>query len=438
MARFLVGTVPYVGHVNQAFPIVRELVRRGHDVWWYTGKAFIKKVEGAGARYIPMQNSPDFSDKDLDEAFPGRKGLTGLTKLKFELKHIFIDSGVGQFRDFKQILTKFPADVLLCERAFLGASIINEMSGIPWASYSISILPFNSRDTAPVGLGLLPNATHVGHLRNRFINWLSTEVLFRDVNIYANQVRASLSLPPLKTSFFDAAVSPFLYLQGTTQEFEYPRSDLPPQVHFVGPFLPDPPTDFTIPNWWSDLESDRPVIHVTQGTVTRDPTDLIVPTLKALAQQDVLVIVTTGGLPVDCVKLDPLPSNVRIERFLPHYYLMPKVDVLISNAGYVAVQIALANGVPLVAAGKTEEKAEISNRIAWAGVGINLKTQRPSPSQIRNAVVKLLHEPHFKKNALAIKEIFAKHNAPVEAAMLLEQLAKDKKPIYHNYEGIRQ
>ena len=435
MARFLVGTVPYVGHVNQAFPIVRELVLRGHEVWWYTGKGFSNKVKDAGARYIPMQSAPDFSDRDLDTVFPGRKGLTGLTKLKFELKHIFIDSGVGQFQDIQKILAEFPADVMLCERAFLGGLLVHEKCGIPWAAYSISILPFNSRDTAPVGLGLLPDNSPIGRLRNRFLNWFSTEVLFRDVNVYANQVRASLDLPPLKTSFFDAAVSPFLYLQGTTQEFEYPRSDLPPQVHFVGPFLPDPPSDFTFPKWWSDLDSGRPVIHVTQGTVTRDPTNLIVPTLKGLAEQDVLVIVTTGGLPVDSVKLDPLPINARIERFLPHYYLMPKVDILISNAGYVAVQIALANGVPLIAAGKTEEKAEISNRVAWAGVGISLETQQPSPSQIRNAVLKLLNEPYYKENAQAIKEKFARHNAPMEAAMLLERLAKEKKPIYRTDEG---
>jgi UDP:flavonoid glycosyltransferase YjiC (YdhE family) len=32
MARFLIGTIPVVGHVSPAVPIARELVKRGHEV----------------------------------------------------------------------------------------------------------------------------------------------------------------------------------------------------------------------------------------------------------------------------------------------------------------------------------------------------------------------------------------------------------------------
>ncbi|MBF2066628.1 MAG: hypothetical protein IGS39_19730 [Calothrix sp. C42_A2020_038] len=35
MARFLIGTLPAVGHVNPALPIARKLIERGHEVWWY-------------------------------------------------------------------------------------------------------------------------------------------------------------------------------------------------------------------------------------------------------------------------------------------------------------------------------------------------------------------------------------------------------------------
>ena len=79
MARFLMGTVPYVGHINQACPIARKLVQRGHEVWWYTGKGFQSKVEAAGARYLPMKTPPDFSNQDLDVVFPGRKANESAT-----------------------------------------------------------------------------------------------------------------------------------------------------------------------------------------------------------------------------------------------------------------------------------------------------------------------------------------------------------------------
>jgi len=75
-------------------------------------------------------------------------------------------------------------------------------------------------------------------------------------------------------------------------------------VHFIGPFLPEPPRDFTVPRWWGELASGRSVVHVTQGTATTDPNQLIVPTLKALANENVLVVATTGGKPVTTVELD--------------------------------------------------------------------------------------------------------------------------------------
>jgi MGT family glycosyltransferase len=218
-------------------------------------------------------------------------------------------------------------------------------------------------------------------------------------------------------------------LQGGTPAFEYPRSDLPPQVHFIGPLLPEPPARFTPPSWWPDLQAGRPVILVTQGTVATQSEQLIVPTIEALADLDVLVVATTGGKPVESVKLDMLPSNVRIERFIPYHQLLPHVDVMVTNGGYGGVQLALAHGVPLVAAGETEEKPEICARIAWAGVGINLKTKSPGPAQVRMAVNTLLHDPSYRQRAQAVQADFARHNAPCEAAALLEQLAATQQSV---------
>jgi MGT family glycosyltransferase len=274
-----------------------------------------------------------------------------------------------------------------------------------------------------------PDASAIGRLRNRCLNWVFQQGLFRDVDVYINQIRGSLGLPPYQQGFLDAAVSPFLYLQGTVPAFEYPRSNLPPQVHFIGPFLPDPPTSFTPPVWWDELQGGKPVIHVTQGTVSTKADDLIVPTIQALADEDVLVVATTGGEPIESIKLPQLPANIRIEKFIPHYHLLPHVDVMVTNGGYNGVHVALANGVPLVAAGQTEEKPEICTRVQWAGVGINLKTKTPTPTQIKNAVKKILAEPHYRQKAKLLSADIGRYDAPTLAATLLEQLAATKQPV---------
>ncbi|BDA74974.1 glycosyl transferase [Rivularia sp. IAM M-261] len=430
MARFLIGTVPAVGHVNPALPIARKLVERGHEVWWYTGKLFQPKIEATGACYVPMNKGLDASDfENLPKSlWEQREKLKGFAQFKYDIKTFMIDPTVSQMQDYVDILRSFPADVLLSDSFFLAGGWVSEQQSLPYAEFSTSVLAVGSRDTAPFGLGFTPNASKLGHLRNDVLNWILQRVLLRDVINHTNDIRASVGLLPHNKIFFDK-ISPFLYLQGTVPSFEYPRSDLPPQVHFVGPFLSSSPTDFIPPAWWDDLKAGKPVIHVTQGTVSANPNDLIVPTLQALAHEDVLVIATTGGYPIENIKLQEYPTNARIEPFIPHFHLLPHVDIMITNGGYNAVQMALANGVSLVVAGKTEDKPEVGARVEWSGVGINLKTKTPAPAKIKDAVKKILSSYHYRQKAKSIGDEISHYDAPTNAATLLEQLAETKQPV---------
>jgi len=295
----------------------------------------------------------------------------------------------------------------------------------------MSALPFSSRDTAPFGLGLQPDNSPLGRVRIGALNWLSKNVLMKDVTVHLDRARESVGLPAKGQDFFSAALSPFLYLQGTTPSFEYPRRDLPSQVHFIGTFLPPAPADFTPPSWLTDLDRGQPVVHVTQGTVATEASDLLLPTIQALADEDVLLVATTGGQPVETITLNPIPANVRIESFLPHAHLLPHVDVMVTNGGFNGVQIALANGVPIITAGQTEEKPEICARVEWSGTGINLKTSRPTSAQIRDAVKTVLASPSYKQKAQQMKMEIDLYNSSVIAVGLLEKLAATKQPVWN-------
>ncbi len=61
------------------------------------------------------------------------------------------------------------------------------------------------------------------------------------------------------------------------------------------------------------VQGSQPVVLVTQGTVATDPEALIVPTLRALAQEDVLIVPTTAGKPIESIPPDAIPANARIE-----------------------------------------------------------------------------------------------------------------------------
>jgi UDP:flavonoid glycosyltransferase YjiC (YdhE family) len=232
----------------------------------------------------------------------------------------------------------------------------------------------------------------------------------------------------LPGSFFDGPLLADRLLVLTVPSFEYPRADLPDKVSFVGPMLPSPSEDYGSPGWWSDLDAGMPVVLVTQGTIdTSDLGRLISPTLAGLAEEDVLVVATTGGRPPSAVP-GPLPGNARVEPFIPYDRLLPKADVMVTTGGYGGVQYALSHGVPLVVAGEGEDKPDIAARVAWSGAGINLKTGRPSPAKVRGAVRRALNEPSFRGRARALQGKMASYDAVKAVADILEQVAAGRSP----------
>ena len=106
---------------------------------------------------------------------------------------------------------------------------------------------------------------------------------------------------------------------------------------------------------------------------------LIAPTLAALANEpDVLVVATTGGRPVDAFIPGAIPSNARVASFLPFEWLLPRVDVLVTNGGYGSVNLAMSYGIPLVTAGMTDGQGRTSTH-EWRGrasVSISQPTSR--------------------------------------------------------------
>ena len=424
MSRFLICTHPITGHVNPPLEIARALVERGHEVRFYTGKKFRAKVEATGAGFAPMTHAHDYDDSDYDAAFPGRAKLQGINQIKFDFKHLFIEPGPDQAEDVRALLREWPADAVLSDPGFVGTKILFDKGELAsWAVFNVTVLGLPSKDVPPFGLGMLPNYSPLGKVKNRLLNVIGNKIVFKDVNAFLHQTLAKVGLPPEPFAPFP---SPMLYLQPSVPAIEYPRSDLVPSAHFIGPVLPQFKGEFATPAWWDEIVNARkPVVLVTQGTVATDASELILPTLRALAHEDVLVVAATGGKDLDAAP----PANARVARFIPFNQVMPHAAALVTNGGYGGVMFALAHGLPVICAGTTEDKPEVGNRMAYSGVGINLKTNRPTEAQVRDAVKRVLGDAAYRANARQVQAELARHDGPAEAATLLERLAATGLPV---------
>jgi UDP:flavonoid glycosyltransferase YjiC (YdhE family) len=102
---------------------------------------------------------------------------------------------------------------------------------------------------------------------------------------------------------------------------------------------------------------------------------------------------------------------------------------MVTNGGYGSVMIALTHGVPLVVGGTTEDKMEVSARVAYSGVGINLRTATPTPEQTREAVRSVMTDVKYREKARAIQAALSRLDAPTKAVELLERLAATRQPV---------
>jgi len=422
MARFLITTGSEDGHVAPSLPIVQKLVERSHEVAWLTGRKYEGRIKAIGAKFHPLPEKTDSSLTDMYVFHPGLKELTGLAQIKYYIKHIFLDACEPEIEVLDTIIANFPADVLVGDTITFFTFFKSEISGIPSAMISLLPLALPDKNVAPFGLGLTPGESFFPKARNRFLNLLVNHVLLRDVTQYANTTRQKLGLPRLDGPFFPAMFQiPDLIMHISTPAFEYPRSNLPENLHFIGPILKEKELTYQQPAWWDDLCGVAPVILVNQGTIATNLQDLVIPTIEGLQSEPMLII----AVPVKEGQIGKIPPNVRVEPFIPFEHLLPHVDVMITNGGYGGVQMALAHGIPLIVAGDTDDKMEVAARVEWSKTGINLKKQRPTADEIKYAVRKILDNPIYGDNAKRIQSDFSQYNAPEQAAELLEALAKN-------------
>ena len=425
MSRILVATPSAAAHVSPFATVVRALTERGHEVAWYTGEAQAHRVTAAGAEFAAPEHGvlPDF--ENLERDYPEMTTMKDAARATWFVEEILVAPSGGQYRDLSAIAARHRADVVVADSVLLSAGLLHELDHTLWATLSVAPVAIPDPQVPPYGMGWQPGSTPLHRLRNVVFDQLGQRVMFRKPTARMNAVRAELGLPPVATTFA-ANATPYLYMQATAAEFEYHRPSMDGQpFHFTGPLFPPPPQHFDPPPWWPELDDGRPVVVLTQGTSAVQPEELIRPAIQALADRGVLVVVT--GQSADA--LGPLPANVRVAPFLPYGELLPKASLLVTNGGYGTVQLALSHGVPIVAAGMTEDKPEVCARVQWAGAGVYVRARKPKPDKLRAAVDRVLGSDHYRAGAARLSAAFARHDAPREIATLVEQLVSTGAPV---------
>jgi MGT family glycosyltransferase len=431
--KIVFATTPAPGHVNPMLGIARILMSEGHEVVAFTGSAFKDRIEEIGAEFRPIAASADQDLVDPFSKYPELKTLPpGLKLLRVVIERLFIDTIPAQHEGLQQVLRQVQPDIVIGDDCFLGLlpMLLGPRSKRPpIVCFGTSILHWPRDDGAPEFLGLTPATTQAERDEYAAITKEHDNVVNQPLARRLNHCLAILGMEPRSMPPFETQVKlADVYLQLTVPSFEFPRT-LPSSVRFIGT-LPIIPNQVPLPPWADELDGGRKVVLVTQGTVANhDFNLLVVPTLAALADQpDLLVVVTAGGRPADAIP-GPIPANARVASYLPFEWILSKTDVFVTNGGYGSVNQAMSFGVPLVCAGLTEDKADVNARVGWSGVGINLKTNTPTPQMLRAAVRAVLDTDGYRIRASLMAEEFQLIDTRSEILRAISQVSQNSVPL---------
>jgi UDP:flavonoid glycosyltransferase YjiC (YdhE family) len=417
--KILIASTSVPGHLNPLLAVANILMKHNHEVVMQTAPSLRPMVEAAGVTFIPTLSVGGGDIGQFLTEFPERQQQTpGLEMFCFDMKYFFARHIPAQAAGLELTLRDFPADIILADSFFFGTlpMLLDAPETRPSIVHlGITVLNLGSGRNVPPRPGASLEEQHAEHEKRELL-------LLKPVQAAFNAILADMGCGPLPCSATEVMSNlPDLYLHPGVQSFEYPEeSPSSSPVRYIGP-LPLPPGQASLPDWWHELDQTKRLVLVTQGTVANhDLGQLVGPALTGLAnEKDLIVLITTGGKPTESIPVE-IPANARVANFLPYELIMPKVDLLITNGGYGTVNMALAHGIPIISAGLTEDKEEVSAHVQWAGAGIDLRTNQATPETVHAAARKILDTPGYRNQAKKLAQEFASHDTEKELLTKIE------------------
>ncbi|OAL46984.1 UDP-Glycosyltransferase/glycogen phosphorylase [Pyrenochaeta sp. DS3sAY3a] len=420
-------------HYEKIAKIAVVLAEIGYPIIFITGRLFEKEASSLhpNIKFFPLQGQADKLTEEEYKTFaslPEGSEEAALFLQKFALvnsiepTHNTLQQVYKEFRDQhgsnKPILSFYDSVVVGHLPIMIGAPGIKP--DITWA-IGLHAITLDSNDTYPFHMNKLPEtgpdarALHWAayqarheHYRTRELDlamWAKFRDLGAEQDTYPSFLHAVASLPD------------HLMTMGIP-EFEFARTDLRDNVHYFGGLQgkkKSVPKTSDLPPWWSDVaaakKQGKKIVAVSQGTVDTNLNEILIPTLEALKEdENVLVIASTVAVEPEEVPELVVPVNARAAKFVPYDYLLPLVDVLVSNGGYGAVMTALQAGVPLVVGGEGQDKNSTNNLIQMTGVGINLNSRAPGVAKLGEGITTVLNDGRYKAKAVELSKAFERYD----------------------------
>jgi MGT family glycosyltransferase len=239
-----------------------------------------------------------------------------------------------------------------------------------------------------------------------------------------DQIRAGYGLGPMGCPVNEFLGRVDLFLVLSTPELDLNRWDLPPSVRYVGPCQWYPPRAPQPGDPLAGIPTNRPWVHVTDGTSNFQDPFLLRAAVQGLSDAGYEVIISKGrDRDRQEFAPDPVASNIHIRDWVSYDELLPRCAAMITVAGSGSTTAALLAGIPLVVVPTSWDQPDNALRVQESGAGVVIRPRRCSPKRVREAVEQVIGDSSYAEAAQRCSERLRAATGPPGAVELIAGLA---------------
>ncbi len=361
------------GHINPTLPVVRELVRRGEEVWYFCSEDFAGQVLDTGAHFIGSGDAMRDYYRGYRPA--GDHPFYSLLEYIIRTDRATIPAVLEKTRGMR-------FDYLVSDSILGGGRFLGQIMGLPTvcssSAFAMNRLPVPERMMEP---GFHPQLDAFYRILAGFCaEW-------------------GLEVPSAMDVFFKKGDITIVY---TSREFQPDPGGFDDTFKFTGPSFreEEDPGDFPL-----ERIAAGNAVTISLGTIRTDWKDFYRQCFEAFADTGRTVVLSIGRK-TDASDLGPAPANFIVRNFIPQIEVLRRSELFLSHGGMNSVSEALYHGVPVVAFPMVNDQHLVARQLAGTGAGLAMKIGEASAVSIREAADRVLADRSFADAAAAVGASF--------------------------------
>jgi zeaxanthin glucosyltransferase len=411
---FGIITPPVPGHIHPFGALGRGLIARGHRVTCFQVADLEAQIRTQGIEFVPI-GAADHPRESLPESLAQLSQLHGLAALRFTIRAVERTTEMV-LRDAPEKIRAAGVSALLVDQMEPAGGTIAEHLGLRFFTIC-NALPLNrDRLIPPPFTNWRYRSGALAALRNR-AGYAASDRMLRGISRVVARYRKLWNLEPLGSP--EQSFSKLAQISQLAREFDYPRTHLPGEFHYVGPLRRDAVAAIPFP--WEKLNG-KPLIYASLGTLQNRREPVFRCFAEACRGLDVQLVITHGGSlnASQIASLAALPGDPLVVPYAPQLEVLQHAQLTLTHAGLNTVLDSLTHGVPMVAIPITYEQPAIARRVEWTGVGKSLPLARLNAEGLRKIIRELLGEPRYRQAARQMASAIRNAGGVSRAADIIE------------------